>query len=149
MHQVPSGFELAVIVGDFDAPTTDEIFEEFTVPEKLIAWWPKQAELEPKVGGSYVFSWPEQGWFLRGEYLAFAPGRHLAFTWSWDHEPARPEPQRVDIWFDRVHESGTRIGIFHGPFSDTPEDAAARQGVVEGWIHFCMNLGGLAPGKVD
>ena len=139
---------MAVVAGDFDAFTSEELFDEFTNPEKLVIWWPETAEVDLRVGGRFALCWPTNNWNLRGEYLAVSAGEHLAFTWSWDHEPSRP-PQRVDVWFDCVHEQGTRIGIYHGPFQDTEEAREARQGVIEGWIHFCMRLGGVAPGKVD
>lgn len=149
MHQIPSDPSLAVVAGDFDAFTPESLFDHFTKPELIVKWWPESAEFDLKPGGKYLLQWPNQDWNLRGEYLEVDRGKHLAFTWAWDHEPPRDAPQRVDVWFDHIHEIGTRIGIFHGPFQLTDEDQAARQGVIEGWIHFCMRLGGVAPGAVS
>jgi uncharacterized protein YndB with AHSA1/START domain len=143
MHQVPSDPSLAVIAGDFDGFTPESLFDHFTQPELLTKWWNPIAEIDLKPGGKYVFQWPQQGWTLRGEYLAVEPARHLAFTWAWDHGLQGYEPLRVDLWMDRIHEVGARLGIFHGPFELTEADQVTKQGVAEGWIHFCMRLRGL------
>ncbi|HWD39270.1 MAG TPA: SRPBCC family protein [Fimbriimonas sp.] len=149
MHQVPSDPTQAVIVGDFDAFSPDQLFDYFTRPELLTQWWPKEATVDLRVGGSFAMSWPEQNWHLRGQYLAVEPGRRLSFTWNWDHEPVNHGLQTVDLWILRMHDTGSRLGIFHGPFQANEADQEARQGVIEGWIHFGMHLGGLVPGAVD
>src|SRR5579862_2000976 len=147
MHQVPSDPSQAVVYGDFDAFTPELLFDHFTQPDLLVKWWPKEAEVDLRVGGKFVLSWPNQDWHMRGEYLAVEPGKHLAFTWAWDHGLKGYDPLRVDLWFEHIHNVGTRLGIYHGPFGE--EDQEARQGIIEGWIHFCMLLGGLTAGAVE
>jgi len=148
MKQIPSAPEIAVLSADFEsyAPTT--LYDYFTSPELLVAWWPKTAQADLKVGGAYYLAWPEQDWHLRGEYLALDPGKHLAFTWAWDHEPSESGPKRVDLWFEEL-DNGSRLAIYHGPFDTSENDQQARQGIVEGWIHFGMKLAGLRAGASD
>ncbi len=122
MHQVPSDPRLAVVSGDFDAFTPELLFDHFTRSDLLVKWWPETAEVDLRPGGTYLLSWPRQDWNLRGEFLEVEPGRHLAYTWSWDHGAKGYEPLRVDLWIEHVHEVGTRLGIFHGPFELTPAD---------------------------
>jgi uncharacterized protein YndB with AHSA1/START domain len=148
MHQVPSDPRQAVVVGDFDSLTTEQVFDAFTKPELIIKWWPEAAEIDLRPGGKYCLQWPQKDWNLRGEYVDIEPGKHLSFTWTWDHETS-PEPQTVHLWLDCIHEVGTRLAIFHGPFVLTDEDQASRQGVVEGWMHFCMRLAGLVDGATS
>jgi uncharacterized protein YndB with AHSA1/START domain len=149
MIQVPSDLSEIILVGDFERLTPQQLFEHLTQPDLLTLWWPTLAEGEQGVGGQYVYSWPDQGWNLRGEFTAFEPGSHLAFTWCWDHEPVQHGYQSVNIWIQPYGETGSQIGLFHGKFSLTPEDQAARQGVVEGWMHFMMRLAGLTDGAAD
>jgi uncharacterized protein YndB with AHSA1/START domain len=137
--EVPSGPEQIVVVGDFKFFTPQELFDHWVQPDLLKYWWPEQATTEPGVGGNFQFWWPDMNWELTGRYTAFDPGKHLGFTWSWTHEPSI-EPRQVDIYFSEMQD-GTRMGIFHGPFST--DDAQDRQGIVEGWIHFGMRLAGL------
>jgi uncharacterized protein YndB with AHSA1/START domain len=146
MHHLPSDPRQAVVAGDFDMLTTDQLFDAFTKPELITKWWPEEAAIDLRPGGKYVLQWPQRDWNLRGEYLEIEPGRHLAFTWSWDHQPGST-PLRVDLWLDCIHESGTRLAIYHGPFELTEQDQESRLGIVEGWIHFCMRLAGLSEGS--
>jgi len=97
MHQVPSAMDVAVVCGDFPGKLPDELFEQFASAEKLMAWWAKEAVMDARVGGKYRLSWPQQGWHLFGKILSFEPGKHLAWTWKWEHEDETFPPQRVDF----------------------------------------------------
>ena len=145
MVEIPSSPEIAIVSGDFSGFSANALYEHFVMPELLTAWWPHQAELDVRVAGSYVLAWPELGWTLRGVYTAVELGRHLGFTWNFDHEPNRRE-RFVDIWFLDMQELGSRLAIHHGPFGTEESELQDRQGVVEGWIHFGMRLAGLRVG---
>lgn len=135
--EVAGGNERLVIAGDF-AKTPDELFRYWTDPELLTQWWPVEAEIDPREGGTYLASWPRMEWRLRGRYTAFEPGKRLTFTWNWDHEPDTPERQ-VDVLFEPSGD-GTQMTIIHGPYTDSPADQQERQGHLEGWQHFCSRL---------
>jgi len=149
MRQIPSAPEVAVVSGDCEQFTPLELYEYFTDAAKVVQWWPKVADADPRVGGEYHFAWPGNDWHLRGEFKAVDPGQHLAFTWAWDHEPSSTILKQVDIWFQPLFETGCRIAIYHGPYETTESDQASRQGVVEGWIHFGMVLAGLRDGAAE
>lgn len=133
--------EKIVVEGHLSGFEPAEVFAYWTEPDKLVQWWPQVAVLDPRVGGSYAFSWPEMDWHLRGTYTAFEPPSHLGFTWKWDHDKPTFGPLHVDLHFDPHPEGGTRMTIEHGPFG--PGDEGERQGITEGWIHFGMRLAGL------
>jgi uncharacterized protein YndB with AHSA1/START domain len=132
------------VTGVFDGFTPQELFDYWVKPELVVQWWPREAIIDPKVGGAYAFSWPEQTWHLRGTYTAFEPGKHLGFTWSWDHD-RNSAPLQVDLTFEET-ENGTKLTVDHGKWDDTPEAQDERKGVIEGWIHFGMRLAGLRTG---
>jgi uncharacterized protein YndB with AHSA1/START domain len=120
----------------------NDVFDYWTKPDLLKRWWPEEAEIDPRVGGAYHLSWPKMDWHLRGRYTAFDPGRALAFTWAWDHEPEVPETS-VAIAFAPTNTSGTGLTIEHGPYSDSEQDQKQRDGHVEGWTYFISRLEAL------
>jgi uncharacterized protein YndB with AHSA1/START domain len=149
MKQIPSAPEIAVISGDFEQFTPSELFAFFTQADKLVQWWPQTAETDPQIGGAFRLSWPDNDWHLRGQYTALEPGLHVGFTWAWDHEPSAGTLKQVDIWFQPLFETGSRLAVYHGPYEATESDQAAKQGVIEGWIHFGMILAGLRRGATE
>lgn len=148
MTQIPSAHDLLVVYGDFHGFTPEELFDHWVKPDLITQWWPVEAIIEPREGGAYRLSWPEQDWVLQGNYKAFVCGEHLAFTWNWNHEPAVIQPLSVDVYFMPI-ENGTRMSIFHGPYASSEGDQGARQGNLEGWIHFCSRLAGLREGEPE
>lgn len=149
MKQIPSEPQIAVISGDFEQFSPTELYEYFTDSGKLVAWWPKVAEVTAVVGGQLHLAWPDNDWHMRGVYTALEPGVHVGFTWAWDHEPSHVGAKQVDIWFQPLMESGSRIAIYHGPYDVSEQDQGSKQGVIEGWIHFGMILAGLRDGGVE
>jgi uncharacterized protein YndB with AHSA1/START domain len=137
------------VVGDFAAFSPSELFDFFVKPDLVVQWWPREAIVDPRLGGTYEFSWPQQEWHLHGEYTSFEPGKELGFTWSWDHDRTKYEPQQVDITFSPMEDGGSQMTIVHGPWMDTESEQTDRQGVVEGWIHFGMRLAGLREGEAE
>ncbi len=132
---VPSSLDTLIVVADFPGVSPDLLFAYWTQDELLCRWWPSQAELDPRVGGSYHLAWPAHGWHLRGEYTTVEPGRRLGFTWQWDHEPA-VAPARVEITLERLADGDARLTLTHGPYADTEPDRERRAGHLEGWQHF-------------
>lgn len=149
MKQIPSDPRLAIISGDFEQIPPMDLYAFFTEPGRVVEWWPHTAEMSVEVGGEYHFAWPDNDWHLRGTYTALDPGKHLAFTWHWDHEPSAIVRKTVDVWIDPLYENGSRLAIHHGPFGETPEEQGDRQGIIEGWIHFGMRLAGLREGRAE
>ena len=149
MRQIPSPSDVAVVSGDFEEFTPADLYDYFTSPGLLTRWWPTEAEIDPTVGGQYHLYWAKSDWHLRGTYTAREPGVHLGFTWAWDHEPSHGAVKQVDVWFMPLFERGGRLAIYHQPFDASESDQNARQGIVEGWIHFGMILAGIRRGDVE
>lgn len=133
-QQIPTANDRLVMSATFSQFTPDELFEHWTKPDLICRWWPQQAEIEPREGGAYHFSWPKMGWNLRGRYVTFDRGRTLSFTWKWDHEAA--PPRQVEMLFDTLPDGGTQITLTHGLYTDSAEDQEERKGHLEGWTHF-------------
>lgn len=134
------------VTGDFGGFTPKELFDHWVQPDLLVKWWPRQAEVDPRDGGIYRFSWPDQNWILSGKYTTFDPGVALGFTWAWNFDVAGAQPLQVDLAFEAT-EHGTKLTIEHGAWTQDNAAQEERQGVLEGWIHFGMRLAGLHRGE--
>jgi len=149
MHEVPSSNSELVVQGDFEAFSPQELFDYWVTPSLITQWWCEVAVIRPCHDGDFTLSWPKIGWELKGRYTEFDPPSKLAFTWKWNHDIEDRAALSVALSFDPVLSGGTLLTITHGPYSDDPEDQAARKGHLEGWIHFCMKLASLRPGGQD
>lgn len=144
VHQAPSSEDKLIIQGDFAEFPPDLLFAFWTRPDLLRQWWPQEAQVEPRVGGTYSFTWPEQGRRLHGSYTVFDPGVALEFTWKWDSQPPSQPSLSVHLEFSPLSD-GTRLTLVQGPYADTPEDHQERASHLEGWTYFLQKLQSLAP----
>ncbi len=105
-------------------------------------------------------SLPKMDWRLRGHYTVFKPGRSLAFTWKWDHDPADAPPKLVTVDFAPAvapedvlaggARPGARLTLSHGPYLDTPEEQELRvEHHLAGWRHFLPILQRVAGARAD
>lgn len=129
-----------VVQASFPTLNTEQLFEYWVRPDLVTKWWPPQAEV---LDGGYLFSWPQMNWRLRGEYLEYAPGESLEFTWRWEHEPDRPV-RTVQVDFRLIDPHGSEMILTHSTYNDSAEDQEERQGHIEGWIHFLGQLQKIA-----
>lgn len=113
------------------------VYRDWTEPSLLMAWWPVHAEINPRVGGSYHFSWPTRGWHLRGKFLEVLPEERLRFTWTWDHEPG--VTKEVEVRF-AGEGSGVRVDVVHGPYDQSSSDVELRNSHRDGWMYFLGRL---------
>lgn len=134
------------VTGDFLGFSPDELFDYWVKPDLLVKWWPREATVDPRMGGHYSYVWPEQNWVLQGDFTIFEPGSRLGFTWSWNHDMGKFGKTQVDLTFEAI-DGGTRLNVQHGPWDSSEEAQTERQGVIEGWIHFGMRLAGLGTGE--
>ena len=70
------------------------VFNAFASAAAWCRWCCDEAQVDPRLGGQLVLRTP--GYEARGEFTAWEPDRHLAFTWHGTGEP----PTKVDITFD-------------------------------------------------
>lgn len=142
---LPSSSDKLVITADVSNLTPVEVFDYWTKPELLCAWWPQEAEIDARVSGAYHLSWPGMNWHLRGWYTRFEPGKQLAFTWKWDHDEEGTVVREVMLVFEPLPDRGTRLVLTHGSYTDSIEDQAVRfEHHLAGWQHFIPRLQVLA-----
>ena len=139
-----SGPELLRLRVEIQDRRPAEVFRDWVEPARLRIWWPPEAEVDPRVGGRFVFRWPKMNWTLRGTYLVFNPDHELRFTWTWDHEPDLPK--EVAVTLARLGSDGTVLDLTHSRYSDDARDRDLREEHLEGWKHFLARLGEVAGG---
>jgi uncharacterized protein YndB with AHSA1/START domain len=137
--QQESGPEKLIVTSFYPGASPALLFKYWTQPELLRQWWPPEADVDARPGGQYHLSWPSMEWNLRGTYTAFEPGRTLAFTWQWDHEPHTPG-REVTVTFEPVGDVGTQLTVTHGAYTVSTKDQEERSGHLDGWIYFLTRL---------
>jgi uncharacterized protein YndB with AHSA1/START domain len=136
--QLDSDSGRVVLTADFPHFSPHALFDYFTVPDLLACWWAPEATVDGRPGGSYQLRWPAMKWVLYGDYSQFEPGRRLAFSWRWQHEPDLPTRQ-VEITFEPLAQ-GSRLTLTHSAYDDSPSDQSDRQGHIDGWHYFLGQL---------
>lgn len=115
-----------------------ELFSYWTEPAKLRAWWPQEVAIEPAVGGHYTYGFPQAGHILSGTFSEVIPGKRLAFSWHWQHEPDAPERQVVVDFESRGDDA--LLTVTQGPYGEMGADVLERQQQLEGWQYFLARL---------
>ncbi len=140
--QLPSSGHEMVVAAHL-ALSPQAAFNHFVTPRLLALWWPPEAIVEPRVGGSYRMLWPSMQRELFGQFTTFEPGERLAFTWQWANQTELPV-RVVDVAFAPTG-TGCRIVVTHGVYGDTAAEQEDRQGHIDGWRHFLSQLQALSP----
>jgi uncharacterized protein YndB with AHSA1/START domain len=139
--QLPNAADRMVVTADLLHLSPRAAFSCFTQPEQLARWWPPSAEVDPRLDGRFRMMWPSMGWELFGQFTAFEPDNHLAFTWQWVHRPELPG-RVVEVVFAPAGD-GCRVTVTHGAYGNSEVEQADRQSHVDGWLHFLGRLQAL------
>ena len=137
--QQPTGLDRLAVTTFYPKVSPVELFSYWVEPRLLSQWWAQHAEVDARPGGTYHLSWPSTQWDLRGEYTVVTPGKHLGFTWSWDHESYLPT-RHVDVSFEAVGDLGTQLTVVHGTYDEGEIDQQDRKSHLEGWTYFLTRL---------
>jgi len=111
----------------------EDAWDQWTLPAGLQSFFAREAIVEPHVLGEYsIHFFPEGEPGQRGaedmRILAFEPGDRLTFTWNAPpHLPlARAQMAVVEITFDAVSETRTRVTLRHDHFGRNADAKLAR-----------------------
>jgi uncharacterized protein YndB with AHSA1/START domain len=137
---VKAGRTLSLVVRRVIAASPSRLFEAWTTPSQLQAWWGPRgvrctlAEIDLRVGGGYrIGNELPDGCvlFISGEFLSIDPPRQLAYTWwveTGGSRPSRDDAERVTVRFE-PRGAGTEVIVVH----ERIEDERARDQHAEGW----------------
>jgi len=121
--------------------TPATIFPFLIDPALHVRWMGTEAELDPRVGGTYrvLANGTHPG---VGEFVEIVPDKKVVFTFGWD-EPNHPIPAsstEVEITLTPVGEK-TRVRLVH---RGLPADAIDDH--TKGWDHYLGRLAVVATG---
>ncbi len=131
----------APITYSIDVPATlDEAWTMWTTKDGLQSFFAPYAEIEPETLGTLeIWFFPENEPGFRGaegmRVLAFEPNDRLVFTWNAPPSLpyARARMATVEVSFDAVDESTTRVTLTHGGFGRHPEWHMTREYFQGAW----------------
>src|SRR4051812_14951491 len=114
--QVPTSNDHLIVVAEYSHIVPELLYSYWTEPELLTKWWPDEAETDLREGGDFHLSWPKMDWHLRGNYDRLEPGKHILFTWQWDHEPD-VVTRYVSVLFQGLDAWSTLLTVVHGNYA--------------------------------
>lgn len=128
------------------AAPRERVFELFTVPERLVEWWPDAVTFEAREGGRVHLEFEGRG-TVSGTVTRFDPPGTLGFTWVRGVAP--DVVTQVDVELSELEDGGTRVVLTHSGWEAVPEEEVAEwRGIHEaGWRHFLALLCDLAEGR--
>ncbi|NVJ98081.1 MAG: SRPBCC domain-containing protein [Alphaproteobacteria bacterium] len=106
--------------------TPQRVFDAFTKPEQVAAWWGPEgmhvARLELNTVESGVwFTVMENGageqYHVSGRYLVIDPPKRLVFTWAWTNDGVRGHETEVELTFTET-EAGCRLNLVQTVFEN-------------------------------
>jgi uncharacterized protein YndB with AHSA1/START domain len=124
----------------------ERVFESFTTPEELAAWWgsddtyhTERWTVDLRPGGRWHCHVDGHRSTVGGEYLVVDPPRLLEYTW----EPSWEDFYRTTIRVELAPNGrgGTRVTVTHSGFTDR---APSAEGHGQGWIRVLEWLRGHA-----
>jgi uncharacterized protein YndB with AHSA1/START domain len=121
------------------SPST--IFPFLTDPAEHVRWMGTEAELDPRVGGTYQVLCQGRHPAV-GDFVEVVPDQKVVFTFGWD-EPDHPIPPRsTEVEITLIPDGGkTRVRLVH---RGLPDDAIGDH--TGGWDHYLDRLAVVAAG---
>jgi uncharacterized protein YndB with AHSA1/START domain len=128
--------DLVLVVRRTIRASPARLFEAWTRPEQLVAWWGPRpvrcagAAVDLRVGGRYRIENELPGGarlFIEGEFTLVDPPRKLVYTWR--VRPGSAEAELVTVQFDAKEPSVTEVVVSHERIAT----AAARDSHEGGW----------------
>ena len=114
-----------------------KVFEAISDPAALTLWFVDKAELTPRKGGAYAFTW-EGGPTHTGRVLEFVRNRSITLGWRWPGMEALSLTKlRLSV---RPKDGGTVLTFTHSGFHDGGLWVELHDGAIRGWTYFMMNL---------
>lgn len=123
----------------------DRALAAFTDPEIVRSWWTAELTAHLVPGGEYLARFPALGQTMIGVVEEYEPGRLLAFTWGWSHQPEAAGRYGVAVSVGPAalaEGPGTRLELVHAPRAGVliaPDDPAPGEHLA-GWEHFLPRM---------
>jgi uncharacterized protein YndB with AHSA1/START domain len=123
--------------------TPERIFKALTNANELESWFPSKVSSDPKIGGSYAFTFdfpenPERNHTRTGKFTVLTPGKKVSYNWM--------DYTNVDFNLQPVG-NGTKVSLTHAGWKN--DDDANIEAHTQGWTFFLQNLKSYLETGVD
>ena len=124
------------------AATPETVFGFFTEPDKMIQWMGRDAQLEPRPGGTFRCDLNGRH-IAAGSYLEVDFPHRILFSFGWeaDDSTVRPGASTIEVTLEPDGDA-TNVRLVH---RDLP-DEESRQSHSHGWEHYTQRLAIAAAG---
>lgn len=123
------------------AASPETVYDFFVDPDRMIQWMGRQAELDPRPGGTFRVDLNGRH-ISRGEYVELDPPHRVVFTFGWEGDTSvvMPGTSKVEVSLT-AEGDGTLLRFVH---RDLPEESRDSHG--HGWDHYFERLVIVASG---
>jgi uncharacterized protein YndB with AHSA1/START domain len=142
VRKVASAETAAIVERELRIEASPEtVFEFFVDPDRMIQWMGRQAELDPRPGGTFRVDLNGRH-VSRGEYVEVDRPNRVVFTFGWEGGTSvvQPGTSTVEVSLS-VDGEGTLVRFAH---RDLPEESRDSHG--HGWDHYFQRLAVAASG---
>ncbi|TMI24574.1 SRPBCC domain-containing protein [Candidatus Bathyarchaeota archaeon] len=115
-----------------------KVFASLTQPRMLRRWFIASAQLSPRKGGNYTFTW-HGGYHHSGKVLSYARDRTLSLSWPafWKSKPLGMTRATFRL---KTKDDGTILDLTHSGFRNSRPWIETYGGTCSGWAYFLTNL---------
>ncbi len=129
--------------------SAEKVFSAISDPQELTQWFPDEAILEPKAGGTFKLSFlkdsekakmkMDRDFINEGKVLEIIQNKKLVHTWKWMAFPNFPET--IVTWeLEPESNNKTRLTMTHTGFTGKEEGPASIEEHNKGWSFFLNEL---------
>ncbi len=138
---MPSAETAAIVERELRiAASPETVFDFFVDPDRMIQWMGREAELDPRPGGTFRVDLNGRH-IGRGEYVEVDRPNRVVFTFGWEGGTSVVEPGASTVEVDlEADGDGTLLRFLHR----LPEESRDSHG--EGWDHYLPRLVTAAAG---
>jgi uncharacterized protein YndB with AHSA1/START domain len=130
------------------AAPAEEVFACFSTPEGLTRWLSVGAQLDPQPGGTLTLAWDRDfERTLTVQVKEFDAGGRIVFDWFPD--PLSETSVPVAITVSPEVESGARVILRQGPFTEDADSLIAMADAAESWRWYLCNLRSVLESRHD
>ena len=140
-------FEIKQVI-EIDS-SVEKVFKAISDPSELICWFPDEAIIEPKVGGTFKLSFlkdsekpkmkMDKDFINEGKILEIISNKKLVHTWQW--KEISDFPETIVTWeLKPEDDSKTKLTLTHTGFTGKEEGPASLEEHSKGWSFFLNEL---------
>jgi uncharacterized protein YndB with AHSA1/START domain len=124
-----------------------KVFAALSQPKQLSKWFLRSAEITPKKGTTFRFTWVG-GYTMKGKVLAATAPKLLELEWN-DQFPGKKKFHTQVQFQLRKRGKGTILTVTHTGFKTSKKWIGLYGAIESGWAYFLTNLRSVLEHGID